>query len=209
MAVTSTLKDNFSSNSVDTNKWTVTQTVGTVRQLMGQLVITLAANTSEYNKIASVSTYDLTGSYIMVKQEALVAGSSTEQQLIVQIDESNKIVLFYSNGGMVCRYNAGAGNNDTFPGYSATRDIWWRIRESGGTTYWETSPDSVTWTTLRSATNPITVTALTIELQAGNYDALVATPGRAVFAHFNLPAYVDGGSHFTVGQGMSRSEFSK
>lgn len=210
MALIETLKDNFQGTSVDTSKWTVSQNNALVNQLNGQLIIIPKPSTSEYAKISSVAVdYNLTGSYIMVKQEQLVAGSSTEQQLIVQIDENNKMVLFFSNGGMICRYNAGAGNNDTYPGFDAARDIWWRIRESGGNTMWETSPNSITWTTHRTVANPITVTSLQIELQAGNYDGTVATPGQAVFSHFNLPATVGFQRHVSVGAGMSRSESAK
>ena len=75
------LKDNFSTNSVNTGKWAVTQNAGTVRQLTGQLIIALVANTSEYNKTASVSNYDLTGSQVMVKQEGLVAGDRKSTRL--------------------------------------------------------------------------------------------------------------------------------
>lgn len=209
MAKIDTLQDNFASTSVDTTKWAVTQNNALVNQSGGALVIIPKPSTSEYAKIASVATYDLTGSYALVKQEQLVAGSSTEQQLILQIDEDNKITLFYSNGGLICRSRAAASNSDTTPAFVAARDIWWRLRESAGTIYWDTSPDAVTWTNLRSLANPFAVTALTCELQAGNYDTAVATPGQAVFSHFNLPALVGFQRHVSVGNGMSRSESAK
>lgn len=53
----------------------------------------------------------------------------------------------------------------TFPAatltYSASTHRWLRIRESGGTTYWEYSSSSsfpLTWTTYYSVANPIAVT---------------------------------------------------
>lgn len=203
------LTDNFQGTSVDTNKWTPTNNAAVVTQLDGQLIITPAPNTAQYGKIESNTTYDMTGSYCMVKQESLVAGSSTEQQLIAQIDEDHKLVIFYNNGGMICRYNSGAGNSDTFPGFDAARDRWWRIRESGGNTMWETSPDCVTWYTHRTVANPIAVTALLVEVQTGNYDTSVGAPGISVFSHFNLPAKVGFQRHLSGGRGTSVVERSK
>jgi len=202
MASFDALRDNFQGTVIDTNKWTANGTTSYLQQLDGQLIMTPTALTSGYCAVDS-GLYDLTGSYVMVKNESLVSGSSTEQQLIVEIDEPNKIVIFYSNGGMVCRKTVAGVNDDTYPGYDASRDIWWRIRESGGTIYMETSPDSVTWTTLRSFVNPFAVTSLLCILQAGNYDNTVATPNRAVFSRFNLPHRVGFKKHFSGGGGVS------
>lgn len=47
--------------------------------------------------------------------------------------------------------------NTTSIAYDATAHRWWRIRELLGTTYWETSPDNVTWTTRRSLATPLHV----------------------------------------------------
>ena len=61
-----------------------------------------------------------------------------------------------------------------------------QLREDGGTTFWEASPDAATWTVVASRPDPISVTALEVRLQAGTYTT-VADPGIAVFGGVDVP----------------------
>ncbi|MFH9731873.1 hypothetical protein [Streptomyces sp. NPDC017260] len=45
------------------------------------------------------------------------------------------------------------GNPVTLP-FDPIAHRWWRFRETGGTFYWETSPDAKTWTARRNITTP-------------------------------------------------------
>jgi hypothetical protein len=53
--------------------------------------------------------------------------------------------------------------------YDANEYRWFRIRERGGTTFWESSSDGMNWTIRHSAANPITVTALTVFIFTGTW----------------------------------------
>lgn len=72
--------------------------------------------------------------------------------------------------------------------YNSSTHLWWKIRESGGRTYWETSADNVTWTTRASLTNPIAVTALRIVLFGVTYQA-ETNPGSANFDNLSYDSY--------------------
>lgn len=41
-----------------------------------------------------------------------------------------------------------------FPAYDAVAHAWLRLREAGGSLYWEASPDGTAWTVLRTAAAP-------------------------------------------------------
>lgn len=61
----------------------------------------------------------------------------------------------------------GAGANASVT-YNATTHRWWRIREFGGTVYWDTSSDGITWTNRKTeATSGFTLTSGHVEIGAG------------------------------------------
>ena len=68
--------------------------------------------------------------------------------------------------------------------YSATEHRWWQLRERAGTTYWEMSPDAVTWTIGYQEASGANTTAF-ISLAAGTNGTASATPGTAIFDNFN------------------------
>jgi hypothetical protein len=64
---------------------------------------------------------------------------------------------------------------------------WWRIREQGGTTYWEYSADGLVWLLgAMDKPNPINLTAVDIEIGGGAYEPL-PSPGAAHIDNYNLP----------------------
>ena len=71
--------------------------------------------------------------------------------------------------------------------YSATAYQWWRVRESGGVVYWETSPDKAAWTT--AVTAPVStlfpVDSLTLTIDSYTYSGGQRNPGVAKYAHLN------------------------
>jgi hypothetical protein len=64
--------------------------------------------------------------------------------------------------------------------------LFWRLRESAGQVFWETSADGQTFTTITKTPNPFPVTALDVELGFFNYDPLPAG-AEARFDKLNIP----------------------
>jgi hypothetical protein len=83
--------------------------------------------------------------------------------------------------------NAGQVVTTGANGYTAsTADRFYRIREAGGTIYWETSPNGTTWTSRASAANTgLDLSNVTPFWQGGHWNAADAD-GVAVFDNLNL-----------------------
>ena len=71
--------------------------------------------------------------------------------------------------------------------YDAAKDVWWRLRESGGTLFFETSADGATWTMKGQTADPPGLDAVQVTIGAGAYRA-TSMPGTAEFRCYNLPA---------------------
>jgi len=131
-------------------------------------------------------TYDLTSSRAYI-QTLVVPSSSTSAnaEFKVEKDDNNWLRFVYEAGVIyIQKYVAGVKTTLTSFTYSATEHSWWRIRESGGTTYFDTSKDGVAWVLQYSVANPITVTAMTGTVSAYCYQN-ETNPGQFVFDNFN------------------------
>jgi len=71
--------------------------------------------------------------------------------------------------------------------YDAALHAYWRLRESAGVTYWETSPDAQTWETHASDLDPIPLDAVQIVIGAGTYVDEQVVPGSSKFEGLNVP----------------------
>lgn len=69
--------------------------------------------------------------------------------------------------------------------YNAAQDVWWRLRETDGRLYFETSADGVTWNMRGSEPDPVSLDKVRIAIGAGVYKP-VAMPGQARFRCYNL-----------------------
>ena len=102
----------------------------------------------------------------------------------LNVDEIN----FSVNGGTInayCRVGGVDGTPQSATYVPATHR-WLRIREAGGTLYWDTSPDGTTWALFHSLAAPFAVTALTVRLLAGDWDSPV-TPETYTWDNLTTP----------------------
>jgi hypothetical protein len=176
MAKLDTFSDNFDDNSLDTAKWNYFGT--NVNEINQQLEFTTLA-AGEYLGVTSDNQYDLTGSYAQIK--VVDAGNQSISSyeaypLILQIDGDNH-VNFSILGGNLRAYKKVTGSSTSLESvaYNSTNHKYLRIRESSGNTYWDTSADGITWSNFHSVANPITVTALTVVIQCGTWQAEAST----------------------------------
>jgi hypothetical protein len=194
MAKAHTLVDNFNDNTTNTTLWTVadqpTPAKSRIREVNGRLEIRPEPSTSgtNLNDYQSATTYDLTASEARVEVvQALTASLGTTTFLSARINATNEVYLAIEEGGMLLAVSEVSGTatvQDQRP-YDDRLHRWLRLRERGGFLYWETSPDGHAWETVARAANPITLTAVTITIGAGTYQA-VAHPGFAVLDNFNV-----------------------
>ncbi len=154
-----------------------------------RLQIAVPANTNGYYALGTIQSFDLRGNAVVVEvPQTLNNGTSCETQMVVLINGTNSALIFKGNASMIFRHRANGTNSDSGAvTYNATTHRWWRIRESGGTIFWDTSPDGITWTNRRSLASALNWSVVTIQVNAGTYDTSQATPGTAIFDNVNLP----------------------
>jgi hypothetical protein len=161
----------------------------TLAETAGELVLKPPTNAIGYCAYYSGSSYDMTNSAIAVEIPLMVNTTSTaEVYLTAQVEDEGYVEMGQSQGVLEFRKNKN-GVTELLGAavYSPAVHAWWRIREQGGTTYWEHSADGLAWVIGAMATpNPIKMTAVDITLGGGAYEAL-PSPGEVHFDNFNLP----------------------
>ena len=195
MAKMATLQDPFTANALNAALWSSftggTSTLSYSEQ-GASANLPAVATSSDNGTIYSNSTYDLTGSYLAAHITTVPnPATGAYANLQGQIDGNNLVGWLIQSGTLAARYVV-TGTITTlvsFP-YSPSLHAFWRIRESGGTTFWDTSPDGTNWTNRASAANPITETLLLAQFSASCFEAEIS-PGSFVLNDLNVfPAIV-------------------
>lgn len=152
----------------------------------GELVVTLAANQPPERLCGyrSATTHDLRDSRIFI--EVLEVPNPQAQAALYLLDaQYNGFGI--SREGTTLVMSKWLANNQMYltnPEYNATQFRWWQIRESAGTTYWETSTDGTSWTVRASEPTPFAATGLTVYLQTRMWQS-EPNPGVARFDNLN------------------------
>ena len=98
--------------------------------------------------------YTLIGSSLTAKITPPVDRSAVQIFQGIRYDSANYVQMVYSGGNL--RASMFVNPTTTYVGgivaYNPAVHVWWRIRESGGQVYFETSPDSLVWTNPFGAT---------------------------------------------------------
>lgn len=193
MAKTETLYDDFNGSSLDTTKW---DSYGgrNVQQVNGQLRINSSLTGNTYRGIQSKNTYDLTGSFTRINIASLGSGLALNGLVVelklIKDEDVNELFFTFAvgqGGASLVAYKLVSGT------YTPLRQVifyqvnysYLRIRESGGTIYYETSADGLNWSVFTSISNPFVITGLIQLIQIGNtQDAYFTTTVR--FDDFNI-----------------------
>jgi hypothetical protein len=171
------LYDNFNSGA----NWTLSDNGGTAVIASSELTLTspagvLSTPTATLNAAQAVTG---TRQSILVRSHTGVANATvfflwatdtaTGNRLELKLDDINPTTVvagYYSGGGGTYNYVGSAA-------YSPGSDgLYMAFRESGGTTYWEISTDADTWTEVASASDPVSTSSMSFEVQ---HKAYVAT----------------------------------
>lgn len=190
MAQMKTLQDDFHSSSLDDSKWALIDASSTRVSITNKrLEVTSYTVANTYDGIYSVNYYDLTASCAYV--QVLNAGSqsiATLQSFIrVNVDASNALIFWIGNGTIYAQKQV-AGTYTSFysKSYDSSIHKWLKIRELGGTIYWDYSTDGKTWINFTSLANPFAVTSMYAVISAGVYSTESVTT-KVVFDNFNVP----------------------
>jgi hypothetical protein len=162
---------------------------GMVARTGGQLTISLVPNQSSSATYATSTSFDLTGSSVVVEvPTAVTSASGSETAVSLFLPGDNGIELSESQNHLHFGVQkAGTWTSNGSMIYTAALQRWWRLRESAGTLYWDTSPDGKNWTSQAQLTPiPFPIDAVDLYL-GGNGWASQPSPGASGFDNVNLP----------------------
>lgn len=209
MASISTLQDTFVSSGFNTGLWT-SFTGGSATLANGNGMSTVFPSTTSSSTdgdITSNTAYDLTGvrAFMNVTSVSGSFSTHTDNSFRLRITNTDYLQVQYEAGTLFFqKVVASVQTNITSVTYNGSSHAWWSIRESGGTTFWETSSDGLNWTTQTSQANPIVVTGLTV-LIAGTSFGVDTSPRNFTWRYFNTPFSEGPYRHLEVGN-LSRAE---
>jgi hypothetical protein len=181
----STLTDDFATK--DTTKWTW----GAAAAVSGGQA-SFTGNSSFTGAITSASSYDLTGSALLLQVVQAVQGGTGSPETFLSLYDSgtnatNKNSLSIEVLGSTLRayWNNSTGTQTvlaTTP-YVAATHKWWRIRQSSTSFFWDYSPDGLTWTQFATvASSSVPFTAMKAIIGCGGS----GTTGPALVDNVNL-----------------------
>lgn len=201
---TSTESDDFNDNSIDATKWS-NWGGAQVTETSQQLNITIPASTAAYYGMdldrCLCFVGDPNGTWVNLKSitnNGAAANLETEFQVIARSGGTPDRVFFLIGNGNIFAYSrfGGAANvNQHSEAYNATNHQYLRMRESGGTVYWEVASAAQfatgSWQAFASAALEVNNLRTVYEdIDAGCFDTTTGTQIVAVFDGFNVPSGV-------------------
>lgn len=172
----STFTDDFNTGSTpDSSKWSTT-TIGAGTATLSGGALVLTSDATSLAKVDSLDIYNFTGDagFVQLQTSTLTAGAA-----ILQLSDG-KI------GALAAWQFDASGATPLFLGgtYGTSRShtdgTWYRIRESGGTLYYDYSSDGSSWTNHTSVAlsgRPVSACAVQLAASAGS---------SATFENFNV-----------------------
>jgi hypothetical protein len=184
------LADDFSATSTSSQWNPFIPSPMTVVQTGGQLVITLAANTaaSRYGGYVAAANYDMREHCVYVTCVSPPSQSASTEVDFTLKSGTNNYTGYALVSNQVQAFNLFGSTNTTLASdaYNPAMPIVMRLRETGGTLYFEYSLDGTSFTTQFSAADPVPMDVVAPLIQAGTFGS-TANPGTAVFDNFDLP----------------------
>jgi glucose/arabinose dehydrogenase/chitodextrinase len=178
-------------SSPDSTRWNTTGPSQVSLNTFHQLQIKSTLSSGSYG-VSSAAKYDLTGAEAMT--QVVGAGnqslsSFTAMPVVLTKDGSNQLSWQISGGNIIAKQTV-AGTVTTLASapYSPSMHKYLRIRETGGSIFWEYSTNTTSWTSLTSLSSlPFDVSQLTVEQKAATTQT-EATTTSALFDDIVLGA---------------------
>lgn len=154
MALLETLTDSFTKPQLDTARWLNQgqQCLVTSNQLRLSFPSGLAQS-SAYSVVETPGgsqTRKLNGSYFYARITPSNASTTHSTGMYLRgFEQYDRIEMEVRGGGLTAKTyvnSTGTTTNYSFGSYSASAHAYWRIRQTSGTLYFETSPNATTWT---------------------------------------------------------------
>lgn len=182
------LRDDFTNNTIDPLWSTVISGSAAAAETSGQARLTLPSSTAGSHSAyyRSTGTYDLTGDGFVWNIQTMVAtGVAATVTLDLFVDGLNALRWRQLSNAITARTLVAGVDTQLFTAtWSGSTYQYLRIRESGGTIFFDSSSNGTSWTNRASVANPFAITSLYVQFGAscGN----VASPGSLRLDDVNL-----------------------
>jgi len=183
------IQDNFDDGIIGP-QWNSPYESGvTVTETGGELVITppTTASVPIFGGLESLQDYDVTGCQVSARVTE-VPNEDTNAYAVLYLKTNNDSLEIIKDASELVFKTVIGGNHDPLAAvtYDPTQHAYWRLRESSGVVYWETSANGQSWTTQASKDSPLPITAVTIGLGGGAYQAESNPIGKVRFDDLNV-----------------------
>lgn len=185
----SRLEEDFDSAPLDGTKWTWTGNPLRSATVNGQQELELHNN---YDAGLQADRRNMVESFVGAKvtsPPSNVWTSSSEDFLKVYMDSYNEAALAHTGTSLLCRVKTGGAFDDTYVsgGYDYTQHLWRRIRHSGTSFYFDTSPDGINWTSRSvKSTTEWKPGNVALVIQTGDYGASPASGRKVLIDKVNI-----------------------
>ena len=187
----SALSDPFNQTSLNATLWSASNSSDGTSISYATSGVTMAlpasSTSATYANLTSQVDWDFTYSSAVLHVTGVTSAATNAYNYLSVESDSNNYVQWSESGGTLTAYYyvAGVQTSAGSVTYSPGTHAWWRIRESGGTVYWDTSPDRQNWTNRASIANPFGLSNVNIQIGAGCYEN-ETNPGSFSFNDFNF-----------------------
>jgi|GEM_PF-6267593 hypothetical protein len=192
MALIATLRDDFTNNTVDPPWVTSVSGSATVAETGGQSRFTLPSSTagSHDARYTSAARYNLTGDAASISIDTMVAtGVAATAYFRMYLDANNYYEWTQTSGTLKARKIVAGVATDLYSvTWSATTYKYLRIRESGGTVFFDSSTSASgggTWTNRGTTTIASAFAVDALQIVFGASCGNIASPGSFRLEDFN------------------------
>ncbi len=170
--------------------WSTEVSAGRLTVNIGSIALQPDPNTGDSRLIvSSAQRYSLLGSSVSILVSEVVAQGNVNNGFSVQLDADNSLQWGYEGGILyAASYVGGKPSVHAALPYSVNEHQYWRVRESGGTVFWETRDYNLGPWVARAMEASLTLFPLDgvqVVLSAATFGSGSPSPGRAVYGPLN------------------------
>lgn len=182
-----TLADSFTATSINTTLWNnITTGAATLDPVNDEVSLAVPTASGGINTFGTNNLYDATGSSVYAQIGVTANGNGNTKTIMrVRLDSNNAVTMRVESGVFKLTMQIGGTlTSTTLPAYDPNAHRWWRLRESAGSFYADTSADGLTWTQQASMAYSWDATNVTLRFES-QASATEVAGNVSVIAHVN------------------------
>jgi len=161
LPLANSLRDDFSDGVVSSAWISEIQGPCTILEQNGQVRFNNAGTAASHCAYRSRTFYDLRGNFVQQRVPNITNFYPAVRAFLRVEDRKGQSAEIGFVGSDNMFFNA-TGLSPLLKPYGHQQELWWRLGESNGSLYWETSPDAASWTRKRLGASTLDVSEVQI-----------------------------------------------